>query len=61
MPMMNRIVVDFELDFAAFMLKHTGLLAGTVGTPATTWDHVARPALCSRPAASRWIAHGATR
>lgn len=58
MPMMNRIVVDFELDFAAFMLKHTGLLAGTVGTPATTWDHVAEAGAmlqaCGVPMDSPW-------
>lgn len=40
-PMMNRIVTDFELDFAAFMLKNTALLAGTPGTPVSTWGHVA--------------------
>jgi len=41
MPMMNRIVTDFELDFAAFMMKNTALSSGTVGTPITTWAHVA--------------------
>lgn len=40
-PMATRIVTDFETDFAAFMMKNTGLLAGTVGTGVTTWDHVA--------------------
>jgi len=40
-PMATRIVTDFETDYAAFMMKNTGLLAGTVGTGVTTWDHVA--------------------
>jgi hypothetical protein len=42
MPMMTRIVTDFEVDYAAFMMKNTALLSGTVGTAVTTWDHVAR-------------------
>jgi hypothetical protein len=29
------------VDFAGFMLKNTALIAGTVGTPADTWDDVA--------------------
>lgn len=41
MPMVQRIVTDLELDFAAFMAKNTALLAGTFGTAATTWDHIA--------------------
>jgi hypothetical protein len=40
-PMATRIVTDMELDFADFMMKNTGLLAGVVGTGVTTWDHVA--------------------
>lgn len=40
-PMATRVVTDMEVDFAAFMLKNCGLLSGTVGTAATTWDHVA--------------------
>jgi len=40
-PMATRIVTDMELDFADFMMKNTGLLAGNVGTGVTTWDHVA--------------------
>ena len=40
-PMTTRAVTDFEIDFGAFMAKNTALLAGTVGTAATTWDHVA--------------------
>ena len=37
----RRIVTDLELDFAAYMQKNAGLLAGTVGTAVTTWAHVA--------------------
>jgi hypothetical protein len=40
-PMTTRIVTDFELDLASFMMKNTALLAGTVGTAATTWDDIA--------------------
>ena len=40
-PAAKRIVTDLELDFANYMMKNAGLLAGTVGTAATTWDHVA--------------------
>lgn len=40
-PMATRVVTDLELDFASFMAKNTALLAGTVGTSASTWDHVA--------------------
>lgn len=40
-PMATRIVTDLELDFADFMMKNSGLLAGTPGTAVTTWDHVA--------------------
>lgn len=40
-PLATRIVTDFELDFASFMMKNVGLLAGAPGTPVTTWDHVA--------------------
>ena len=41
-PMATRIKTDLELDFGAFCLKNTALLAGSVGTAVTTWDHVAR-------------------
>ena len=40
-PMATRIVTDMELDFADFMMKNAGLLAGTYGTAVSTWDHVA--------------------
>lgn len=40
-PMATRIKTDLEVDFAAFMMKNVALLAGTVGTAASTWDHIA--------------------
>ena len=40
-PMATRIATDLDLDFGEFMLKNHALLAGTVGTAVTTWDHVA--------------------
>lgn len=40
-PLATRIKTDMELDFGKFMLKNTGLLAGSVGTAVTTWDDVA--------------------
>jgi hypothetical protein len=41
-PMATRIVTDLEIDFAAFMMINSGLLAGTYGSPVATWDDVAR-------------------
>lgn len=40
-PMATRVVTKLELNFAKFMMKNAGLLAGTYGTSVTTWDHVA--------------------
>lgn len=40
-PLATRMVTDFELDYAKFMMENTGLVAGTVGTPVTSWDHIA--------------------
>ncbi len=40
-PMTTRIVTDFEVDYASFMMENTALLSGTVGTAATTWQHIA--------------------
>ena len=40
-PMATRIVTDLELDFAEFMMKNSGLLAGTHGQGVATWDEVA--------------------
>lgn len=40
-PAARRIVTDMELDFADFMKKKSALKAGDVGTPVSTWDHVA--------------------
>ena len=39
--MAQRLVTKMELKTAEYMAKNTGLLAGTVGTPVSTWDHVA--------------------
>ena len=41
-PAAQRIVTDLEVDFANFMRKNAGLLAGTYGTAVSTWDHVAK-------------------
>lgn len=43
-PMAQRIVTDLEVDFASFMLKNAGLIAGTYGTAVSTWAHIARAA-----------------
>lgn len=40
-PMATRIVTDLELDFAAFMMRNSALLAGTHGQGVNTWDEVA--------------------
>lgn len=40
-PMATRIVTDFETDYAKFMMENSALLAGSVGTAVSTWDHVA--------------------
>ncbi len=40
-PLAIRIKTDLELDFGRFMLRNTALLAGTVGTPVSNWDHIA--------------------
>ena len=40
-PAVTRIKTDLELDFAKFVMKNTALVAGTVGTAASTWDDVA--------------------
>ncbi len=40
-PMATRIVTDLEVDFAKFMMKNAGLLAGVPGNQASTWDHIA--------------------
>ena len=46
-PMVTRVVTDFEVDFAKFMMTNTALLAGDVGTAigkgasADPWDDVA--------------------
>jgi hypothetical protein len=40
-PMATRIVTDLELDFASYMMKNSGLYAGTIGTGADAWSDVA--------------------
>lgn len=59
-PMATRIVTDLELDFGNFMRKNAGLLAGTYGTPVTTWDHIANGSATMKalgiPADERWCA-----
>lgn len=40
-PMATRIVTDLELDFAAFMMRNSALLAGQHGQAVNTWDEVA--------------------
>ena len=40
-PMATRMKNDLEVDFAAFMMKNCGLLAGTPGYYVNTWEEVA--------------------
>lgn len=40
-PMATRLATDVEKDFAGYVSKNASLVAGTYGTPATTWDHIA--------------------
>ena len=40
-PAARRLATQLELNFARFMMKNTALLAGSVGTPVSTWDHIA--------------------
>lgn len=40
-PLATRIKTDLELDFAAFMMKNSALIAGTPGNSVDTWDEVA--------------------
>jgi len=37
----RRVVTDFEIDFSAFAMKNTSMLAGTPGTAVSTWAEVA--------------------
>ena len=46
----RRIVTDLEIDFAAFALKNTALLAGTPGTAVSTWAEVANAGALMRSA-----------
>jgi hypothetical protein len=47
-PAMNRLVTKLETNFARFAMKNTNLVAGAVGTPVTTWGHVAESAAIAR-------------
>jgi len=40
-PMATRIKTDLELDFAAFMMKNSNLVYGSVGAGVSTWDEIA--------------------
>lgn len=40
-PMATRMVTDFEVDYADFMMKNTNLLSGTPGTVISTWENIA--------------------
>lgn len=40
--MAQRIVTKLETNFAAFMMKNSGLLSGTVGTAADAWSDIAK-------------------
>jgi len=40
-PMATRIKTDMELDFAAFMMKNSNLVYGSVGAGVSTWDQIA--------------------
>jgi hypothetical protein len=40
-PMATRIVTDLEVDFAAFMMKNSGLRAGVPGNAVSDWTEVA--------------------
>lgn len=40
-PAAKRLATKLETNFAKFMIKNTALKAGTVGTPVTSWSHVA--------------------
>lgn len=40
-PMATRMVTDFEVDYADFMMKNTALLSGTPGTAIASWKDVA--------------------
>ena len=54
-----RMVVDLEKDFAAFAVKNTGLLSGTVGEGVDSWAEIAEAgALIQRtgvPMGKKWV------
>ena len=40
-PMATRMVTDFEIDYAKFMMNNAGLSSGTPGTAITSWSDIA--------------------
>lgn len=58
-PMARRVVTDMEVDFAAFMMKNSGLIAGSAGNAVSTWAEVARAgsvmAANGVPSDSPWV------
>ena len=40
-PMATRMVTDFEVDYAKFMMNNAGLSSGTPGTAITSWSDIA--------------------
>lgn len=40
-PAAKRLATQLELNFARFMIKNTGLMTGTPGTPITKWSEIA--------------------
>jgi len=40
-PAARRICTDLEVDFAGFMMRNSGLLAGDYGEPADAWSDIA--------------------
>lgn len=58
-PAATRIVTDLELDFADFMMKNTGLLAGVPGTAVDEWKDVSNASAVMKahgiPMDGQWI------
>ena len=58
-PMATRIVTDLEVDYAGFMMKNAGLLAGTYGTSADAWKDIANAGAVMKangvPADNEWF------
>lgn len=54
-----RMVVDLETDFAAFAVKNTGLLSGTVGEGVDSWQEIANASALMKstgvPRNKKWV------